>query len=193
MTVAQHRRAALTLCGVLTAGLLLGCGGGDEPADDPTSTAPSATPTTGDSPTEEDTAAVEPASGKTIEGDQFSVTIPRGWQADREQIGVTYAYDPDSTATLVTGVTAVGEKSLDEAAALFLSSTSRQGVRHVGDTTLGGEPAFHLRGKPLSGYTFEAYGLWRNGQLVTLEFDLPGTDEERRALMDSVLATWQWT
>lgn len=194
MTSRHRHPSTLALSAVLGVALLAGCGGDKEPTDDPTSaTSPSPSDSPSGEPTGETSPAVEPASGTTIRGDQFSVNIPKGWQADPEQIGVTYTYDPDSTATIVTGVTEVGQKSLDEAAALFLSSTSREGVRRVADATLGGEAAFHLAAETTSEYTFEAYGLWRNNQLVTLEFDLTGTEAERADLIASVLATWRWT
>ncbi len=193
MSIRRSHLAVLILSAVLGTAALTGCGGAEQPSADPAQPTTSGTSeTAGGAPTEQPSANVEPATGKRLEGDQFTVNIPQGWRADPEVMGVTFTYDPPGTDTVVTGVSAVSRLSLDQAARRFSSSVSRDGVRRLPDTTLGGEPAFHLTAKPVGEKVYEAFGLWRNNEIVTLEFDITGTRAERRQLMESVAATWQW-
>lgn len=193
LSIRHSHLAVLTLSAVLGTALLTACGSDGGPSADPSEpTTSSTSETPGDEPTEEPSATVEPATGKRLEGDQFTVNIPQGWRADPEVMGVTFTYDPHGTDTVVTGVSAVSRLSLDQAAKRFSSSVSRDGVRRLPDTTLGGEPAFHLTAEPVGEKVYEAFGLWRNNEIVTLEFDITGTKAERQQLMESVAATWQW-
>lgn len=62
------------------------------------------------------------------------------------------------------------------------------------DGQLGGEPAFvFAKNLPDFGSTEYTIGPARGRRLVLLDFSLIGGDQRRRdAVIDSVLATWEW-
>ena len=86
-------------------------------------------------------------------------------------------------------VTAVsGEPSLDELADESVRSDPRRP-----DATIGGNPAYHRANRDQAFETQEEFGLWRDGQTIQVNFSLiGGTTKQRRTLVQSVLASWQW-
>lgn len=184
------RRTTVTLlcCAVLT---VTGCGD-DEPGSDPSAGAPEssvASPSASAEPVDD---GVTPASGITIDGDQYRVTIPKGWKADKELLGVVFTYDPDNTDVIAVTSVDGAPTSLDEAARIAVKGSGVAGTRRVEDTTLGGLPAYHLTATPVGEKVYEEFGLSVGDQLVSIAFDIRAPDGERQALMDSVLATFEW-
>lgn len=182
-----------TLAGLGCAALLLGGCADDEPRSGPSASqsSPGETPTDA-APSEEPGNDVEAATGVTIEGDQYTVTIPKGWQADKELLGVVFTYDPDNTDVIAVTSVDGGVASLDEAARIAVVGSGVPGTRRLDDTTLGGLDAYHLTATPVGEKVYEEFGLSVGDQLVSIAFDIRASDAERQALMDSVLATFEW-
>jgi len=184
------RRTTVTLlcCAVLP---LTGCGD-DEPGADPSAVAPTTSTASPSASEEPRTDGVPPASGITIEGDQYRVRIPKGWKADEELLGVVFTYNPDNTDVIAVTSVDGAAASLDEAARIAVKGSGVAGTRRVDDTTLGGLPAYHLTATPVGEKVYEELGLSVGDQLVSIAFDIRAPEGEREALMSSVLATFEW-
>ena len=182
------RRTTVTIlcCAVLP---LTGCG--EEPRADPPAapTTSTASPVVSEEPSDPGN---PPASGITIEGDQYRVTIPKGWKADEELLGVVFTYNPDNTDVIAVTSVDGATTSLDEAARIAVKGSGVAGTRRVDDTTLGGLPAYHLTATPVGEKVYEEFGVSVGNQLVSIAFDIRAPDGERQALMNSVLTTFEW-
>ena len=86
-----------------------------------------------------------------------------------------------------------GAMTLDQAAREAATIATTEGKR-VEDGELGGEPAFVItRNDNAFGSTDYTIGLARGDRLVVLTFSLLGSGkDDRLALIDSVLASWEW-
>ena len=184
---------------LLSALLLAGCGGDEEPDADPTTASPTMsespdTPTSDAPSGDASEDSVEPASGETVESKQFSYRLPKGWEQQEEVMGSTFAYDPDNTDAIeLTVVDTPQSSTLDEAARTSLKVQVRDGLERVEDTELGGVPAFHIVGPERNERAYEQFGLWLGGQFIAIGFEIRGDEAFRQELIASVLATWTWT
>ena len=192
---AAHLGAALMLSGGLAA-----CGD-DEPGP---GASPSSTETSESVPTEspepsETEPAVAPATGEVFEGTSFTVTGPEGWALDAQSSRVgQYNSGPPKGNQLdrrafglisVVVSEATGEATLDDLAAESVREDPRQP-----DTTVGGEPAYHLANDDQVFNTDEEFGLVRDGESIVVNVGLlGGTEKQRQKLVQSVLASWQWS
>lgn len=207
--VVMTRSRDLTLC--LTASVLLlsglvGCTGDADPEVDPTPSTSSATETESsptDDPTDEPTApAVEPATGPAIRESIVSLRVPEEWVTKGDQLFTDAERAPKNEARLekeVFGFIDLDIKqtedslSLDEAAREAATAFLVEGKR-VEESELGGEPAFvFTKSLKAFGSTEFNIGLARGRRLVMLDFSLLGGDQRQRdAVIDSVLASWEW-
>ena len=191
-----HLGAALLLVGGLAA-----CGD-DEPDPDarPSSTEPSGSTGLTESPEPTETEpAVDSATGEAFTGTSFTVTGPEGWaldarsprvaqfdsgppkgdQLDRRAFGLISVVVSDAT----------GGTTLDDLASESVREEPRQP-----DTTVGGEPAYHLANDDQVFNTDEEFGVVRDGESIIVNVGLlGGTEKQRQRLLASVLATWQWS
>ena len=182
-------RACLVVACV--AGLLLtGCqdsgsgdGTGAGAAGDPTSASPT------------ESQEVEPADGPIVESDHASYHVPRTFEVADELAGTFPASEKGSGRSAITlgEVPAFGNTDLRTLARVMAENVARgRAPQRVADTTLAGEPAFHLEGQVQPGQHFTAYGAARDDMVVYVRFDLDGSREDNADLIESVLATWQW-
>ena len=185
MRVLQGTVASIVMC--LT---LAGCQDSD---DEPTSRG-SASGTS--SPTESLTKAPA-ASGPTIKGDIFTVNAPEDWTKSEDfstdfldQYGDATGDNSFALAEIAGEVRPLDAVAKDNFSAFSPNGTKR---KRVADTTVAGAPAYHFTAQAGFGDFDEAYGVVRGGEQVTIAFTLTGTRQERQAIIDSVLASWQWT
>ena len=196
---APLRRTALLGASLLLAGGLAACGD-DDPGPDasPRSTTPSDSdgPTESPEPTE---AAVAPATGEVFSGTSFTVTGPEGWALDAQssRVGQFDSGPPKGNqldrrafgliSVVVSDTT--GETTLDDLAAESVREDPRQP-----DTTVGGEPAYRLANDDQAFNTDEELGLVRGEESIVVNVALlGGTEKQRQKLLQSVLASWQWS
>ena len=149
------------------------------------------------SPTDEAPTKAPAASGPTITGDSFTVNVPEGWTKS-EDFSTEFLDQYSDTAG--NGKLALAEiegevRPLDAVAKDNFSLFSPNGTKRkrVEDATVAGEPAYHFTANAGFGDFDESLGVVKDGKQVTITFTLPGTGQERQAVIDSVLASWQWT
>lgn len=201
----RSRSLPLRVAGtVLLLAGLAGCGG-DAPADPPSSsTSPTETggPTPDDATdeaTEEPTETVSPATGEVVSYRQFSVTVPAGWKVGRDLLYVRSIDSPPAPQQIRKGepygfvTLAVGpadRRSLDQLAREAVADGEGERVE---DHELDGETVFHVSRPDQAFETNEVFGLWRDGEQITISFSMiESTVKKRQAIVESVLATWEW-
>jgi hypothetical protein len=193
------RRTAHLGASLLLAGGLAACGDDERgPGASPSSTTPSESTGPTESP-ESTESAIAPATGEVFSGTSFTVTGPEGWtldarssrvgqfdsgppkgnQLDRRAFGLISVVVSDTT----------GETTLDDLAAESVREDPRQP-----DTTVGGEPAYRLANDDQAFNTDEELGLVRGDESIVVNVALlGGTEKQRQKLLQSVLASWQWS
>ena len=195
------RDVPIRLAAALLVATLTGCSDdGDPSADPPTST--SASPSETATATEPAAPAVEPATGPLIREPVASVRAPEGWVTRGSQLFTDAEREPRNDAALEKGVYGFIELDADEVdGAMTLDRAARVAARiattdgkRVEDSELGGEPAFvFTESLKAFGSTDYTIGLARDQNLVLLNFSLLGADQRQRdAVIESVLATWEW-
>ena len=176
--------ATITVCLLLT-----GCqdGGDDDPGAER-----SGGSTTGQSPTE-----TPAADGPLVDGEVFDVHAPPGWQVD--QAFSTDFIDQLDNPAVPGEVMYVGEvspevRALDAVATDNFKrfATGGQGRTRADDTEIAGQPAYHFTATDPGGAGVEEFGVVYEGTSVTFGLTLKGTPEERKAVVDSILASWTW-
>lgn len=183
-TTTRARHVVLALLAVL----LTGCGG-SAPGLQPDADAPSEK----GSPSQAQ--QVEPADGPIVESDYASYHVPRTFEVADELADTFPASEKGSGRSSITlgEVPAFGNTDLGTVAEVVAKNVARgRPPKRVGDTTLAGEPAFHLEGTVQPGQHFTAYGAVHEDQVVYVRFDLDGSRGDSADLIESVLATWQW-
>lgn len=190
-TVRSIRTVVIALCFV---GLhaLVGCGNGDDPpASDPTSTS-AASPSGSPASSVDDT--VEPATGKLVETDAFTVRLPEGFR-----LGASIGLAVSGYKAGARGFLAVHSIKLYEHNSLdLLARESAAGTtwdrkpRRLEDTAIDGVAAFHLRGRLAEGIPKDEYGATHDGMWGGLVFAVAVPAHERDRLVESMLASWQW-
>lgn len=194
------RRTAQLGAALLLAGGLAACGD-DEPEPDarPSTTVPETSAPTESPEPSESGPAVDPATGEVFEGTSFTVTGPEGWSLDAQSARVgQYDSGPPKGNQLdrrVFGLISVvvsdttGVTTLDDLAAESVREDPRQA-----DTTVGGEPAYRLANDDQAFNTDEELGLVRGEESIVVNVALLGGSEpQRQRLLQSVLASWQWS
>lgn len=184
---------------------LVGCGD-EEPEVSPTPSTSSVTETESgptDEPSDEPTEPeVEPATGPMIREQVATVRVPETWVTQGSQLFTDAERAPKNEAMLekqVFGfidldITETDDVlTLDQAARQVAVFTDIEGKR-VEDAELGGEPAFvYTKSLNPFGSTEYTIGVAHDQRLVVLDFSLLGGDNrQRQAVIDSVLASWEW-
>ena len=182
MRVLRGTVAAVAVCLALA-----GC---QDDGKEPTS----GTPASGTSTSAEGSTA---ASGPAVKGDVFTMNAPDGWTKSKDfstDFLDQYA-EPGGAGQMAVAEISGEVRSLDAVAkdnfSLFASDGTKR--KRVADATVAGEPAYHFTADAGFGQFAESYGVVKDGQQVTLTITVDGSPSERRAVIDSVLASWRWT
>ena len=136
------------------------------------------------------------ATGPAIKGDVFTARAPQGFVKDK-----AYSTDfldqfngAEGTEAMYVGELDGEVRPLDEVAKGNFQGFATSGTKRrstVGD--FAGEPAYHFTADAGNGAFAEEFLTVHDGSQVTLGFVLTGTRAERQAVIDSVLASWEWT
>ena len=147
-------------------------------------------------PSESATAKTPRASGPAIKGDVFTARAPKGFVKD-----TTYSTDfldqfngAEGREAVYVGELGGEVRPLDEVAKGNFPGFATAGTKRrstVGD--FAGDPAYHFTADAGNGAFAEEFLTVHDGSQVTLGFVLTGTRAERQAVIDSVLASWEWT
>jgi hypothetical protein len=177
--------AALAVCLVLT-----GC---QDDGQDPSG---KETPS-GSSSTEETPTGAPAADGPLVEGDSFSVHVPQGWKFDKTfstDFIDQYSNPDEFDQRLYVGELSGDVRPLEEVAkgnfARFATTSTDKKQLSGGD--IAGQPAYHFVASQGADTVVEEFGVVREGHQVTLNITLTGSRSERQAVIDSVLASWEW-
>jgi hypothetical protein len=197
---------------LLTATLLVGCGGnddtsGDDPSPDPSATAsesPSATPALRSD-------FGKPATGPRMKGKTYSYRLPKGWQdatkqaKSRQEFVDTAGSEPTRTDGFVDNVNVGFESApgatldqLEDSIPLQLGSLVKK-VQMLPRVSLDGIDAIHHSGPAELGpdkYFLDQFiTLEEDGTITIVTFSLSRglAPKERNRLVDSVIASWHWT
>lgn len=171
----------------LLAAVLTGCG------DSSPGLQPDTDPTLSGSPSRSQ--EVAPADGPIVANAHASYRVPKGFEVADELAGTIPANASGSSRSAITlgEFPAVGTTDLGTVAGVVASNVARgRPPRQMAQATLDGEPAFHLAGRVEPGQRFEAYGAVHDDTVVYVRFDLDGSRAATAAVIESVLATWQW-
>lgn len=191
---------AIRLATALLIVTLAGCGD-DAPAPTRSLSTSGSSPSS-ETETEPTEPAVEPATGPVIREQVATVRAPEKWITKGSQLFTDAERAPKNEAALEKGVYGFIELDVSETdEALTLDEAAREAAtfpttegKRVDDSELGGEPAFviteNLNGFGSTDYTI---GLARGERLVVLNISLLGSAKaERMAVIDSVVASWEW-
>jgi len=184
MRVLQGTVAAFAVCLALS-----GCQ--DDGKEPTTGTSGSST----SSPSDDAPTEAPAATGPVIKGDTFTVNVPEGWVKDKDFS--TDFLDQYSEASgsqrMYVGELAGEVRPLDEVAKDNFTGFATGGTKRKSATgELAGEPAYHFTAANGGGLFAEEFLTIRNGTQVSFGVVLAGTEAERQAVIDSMLATWQW-
>jgi hypothetical protein len=175
---------AVTVCLVLA-----GCqdDGGDGAGGEPSPTGSATSP---ESPT-----SVPAATGPAVDGDTFAAHVPEGWRLDASfSTDFIDQFDhPAQAGELMSFGEFDGEvRPFEQAAKENFASFQGSGrKRRMPDTEVAGQTMWHFVSREPLGVK-EEYGTVYQGHNVTLGVELGGTPEERRQVVESVLASWEW-
>lgn len=201
-TVGGMRRASLLAPVLLTAALALaGCSGpsdsGSDPSDEPTQN--SAPMSTG---------AAEAATGETVTGSGYSYSTPQGWAVPTDETlsagADSFAADLQDTDGFADNVNVIlspaGEITPDQVETQGASELEGVGATEVevlDRVDLAGSESAHLSAVLTSTgvpYRIEQFYAVNDGEtfIVTFSFSETVSADDRAAITDTVLASWQW-
>lgn len=130
-----------------------------------------------------------------MQNSHASYRLPRGYDVGDALAGTIPANERGVRRSSITlaEVPAFGTTDPGTAARVVARNVAEQRPpRRMADTTLDGEPVFHLEGRLARGSWFSAYGAIRQDTVVYVRFDLVGTRAQSKEVVESVPATWQW-
>lgn len=158
---------------------------------------------------ESDAVEFAPAAGDVITAEQYTLTLPEGWGfPDGAPDGfdeTTFAADltiedgyRDNVNILVSPGGEVTSEQVEEAGVAQLEEAGASDVKALDRVTAAGSESAHLSARVEQGetpYVIDQFYLVNAGQtyIVTFASDVEKSQEERDALAQSVLVTWQWT
>lgn len=188
-------RAASVVAAVLLTTLAACESGGSDPKPSTT------TPTT----VESTPLSSEPADGNAVSNDDFSFSVPDGWE-ESETRAVSLAVDVDDSSdgfpdniNVVSDDTFLGLEGaeLEDAAEDILGDASATRITTHGAVQIDGEEAIHTSayfelGTPK--YRAEQYVVSHDdkGFVITLSFSPDVPTAERQDISTSILTTWKW-
>lgn len=195
----MHRQVSGALSAVVATTLCLalaGCGDddpeGSEPREPSSSSGETGSPAPTDaSPTDEEE-TVPPATGPELAMEAVSLRMPEGWRVDNDDSDIVVVGLADD---LTSAIYLSSFPALDPSVSIaqLARSTQKEGGYPPGsilpETTLAGQPAFHLAG-PVGGDYSEELGVLHDGAIISVEFvHRDGPRKGWEELLASVLAT----
>ena len=126
------------------------------------------------------------------------MNVPEGWTKDKDfstDFLDQYSDAPAGSERLYVGELAGEVRPLDEVAKDNFTGFATTGTKRKSATgELAGEPAYHFTAARTVAVVFAEEFLTRsaNGTQVSFGVVLAGTKAERQAVIDSILATWEW-
>lgn len=206
----QHRHAQIALALLLSAAVLVGCGGDEAraPSGSESSAGESTSETATTEPAEqqstiEATPAVEPATGLKLKHDLAEITMPEGWRRAYSH-GVPFlrqgrspnAFGMVTFSELGGAATDPVATSLDAIAKRSLRLFDNPRMKRVDDAVIGGDTvAYRLVGMEDKTYYSEQYGVLQGDIEYVISFSFntgSGTVEEAVAVIESIMATWDF-
>ncbi len=187
MRVFQATVAAIAVCLAL-----VGC------QEDGKESRSGASATSTSSPTDETPTEAPAATGPVVTGDIFTVHVPEGWTFDKafSTDFVDQYTNPAGAGNerLFFGELSGEVRPLEEVAKANFTSFATTGTqrKRAADAEIAGQPAYHFTAKAGGDVFTEEFGVVREGQQVSFQISLAGSRAERQAVIDAILATWEW-
>ncbi len=156
------------------------------------------------SPTESASPSAEPATGKALKGPSFTARAPEGWKVDQggasAALSTIYASEEDENAS-VTGFLRIadGPAFLDEPLPKLAkeragSSEYQTKPEVLENVDVAGVEMYHVAGNVGSDNNIIDLGAIVGENLVEIHIESDArTPEELQEVLDSVLASWQWS
>jgi hypothetical protein len=177
---------------------LTACGGSGSDGDDADGGKPTATASASQGSQE--------ASGTEITTDEFTYTVPPGWEESEESRALSLAIDlqdkdgfsDNINVVRDNTVAAVDGDQLEKSMENVLQSVNATGISVKDRIEIDGEEAVHVgavfesNGKK---YRTEQYAVSHRdkGYVVTVSFSPDVPEAQRDTVSESILATWSWT
>lgn len=178
--------------------VLSGCGGGEELADAPaTSAAPGEAATSAfPAPAHAPDPTATPAQGRRRDLGPVSLVLPKGFEptgdSSNDSLRLVQFTAADPSAIVEVGIGSGVGSDLDSAATSAVAN-SPLGLERLDDRDVAGDPTYALSGS--DAYTGLYYSVGRpvGADVVELSFAFQIDDPANHALIESVLATVRWT
>jgi hypothetical protein len=188
------RRTTLTAL-ALTAFLLAGCGGDDDPQGTPTGTPDSSSSDpTAPTETEPTQPAVEPAGGFLIDLDRIRMHAPDGWKRNDPMSTFLLQADDRKTGSSVSlsDLSAVSSTPIMGQAKIAVKHYPRAEIAEP--VEIAGVEWYHITGREDRFSTVHLFGTIHNGSEAVIDFSLSDDipEDEQQQIIDSVLASVEW-
>lgn len=141
----------------------------------------------------------EPA-GELIEVENVSLRAPVTWTVEYREGGVGQGmslFPPSGAASNSISVyvspnpSVYTLKDAEDFAIEEMRGVMDPDARRMPRTTLGGQPAFHVRGRDEVGH-YDSFGAIYGAKSISIDFQLSGSKSERRSIIDEVLTSVEW-
>lgn len=193
----------LLLGTVLTTAVMVGCTSSqDGKSGEAEPSTPSASVSSSQEPsaTEEPTPTVAPATGRTMSLEGTRVNIPEGWkisQPGKSSI-IELGYDPDDLDNTISlfGFPKLSLMSIEEQVRRLVKGSGWDArPERLPDVMIDGTAVTHVSGPYKGGARAETFAtLVGERQLeLTFEFDDNKSKAKRKEIIESVLASWEFT
>jgi hypothetical protein len=150
--------------------------------------------------------SAEPADGNAIANDDFTYSVPQGWEQSELSRAVSLAVDvEDSTDGFPDNMHVVSQQNivglegdeLTEAAEDILAEASATRITTADPVEIDGEQAVHTSAVfelSVPKYRVEQYVVVHDerGYVITLSFSPDVPAAERHSVSESILTTWKW-
>lgn len=139
-------------------------------------------------------AGVEGAAGPVVATDVFQLRVPVGYTVDRTVDLSIGAFDDDGPDMIFIGNrTDTSDLPLNEQVRISRDVGLWVGeVRRLADVTIDGVTFYHLMGHESGVPYVEEFGAVHAGTAVRISFNQFSAARERKATVQSVLATFEW-
>lgn len=193
------RRLRPIAIAALTCVVLAGCSDESAPQSEADRT-PSASGSTTPSPSASTSPTPSEPAGELIEVENVSLRAPVTWTVEYREGGVGQGmslFPPSGAASNSISVyvspnpSVYTLKDAEDFAIEEMRGVMDPDARRMPRTTLGGQPAFHVRGRDEVGH-YDSFGAIYGAKSISIDFQLSGSKSERRSIIDEVLTSVEW-